>query len=387
MTDRPFGGRAPARPLAGVRVLDFSTLLPGPLATLLLAEAGAEVVKVERPGTGDEMRSYRPRFAGASANFALLNRGKRAVAADLKDPASAESIRRLAEGADVLVEQFRPGVMDRLGLGYRQLRERNPRLVYCSITGYGQDGPHAAKAGHDLNYVAEVGLLDVVRDATGAPSLPPALLADIAGGAYPAMMNIVLALVARDRSGRGTHLDVSMADNLRPFLYWALAEHASTGRWPAAGTGLIAGGSPRYRIYRTADGRYLAVAALEDRFWERFCELVGVPIELRDDEQDPDRTAAAVAERIGARTAAHWDAVLGQVDACCSVVRTLDEAAAAFDDTGTPHRVRDERFDVPALPVPIAAAFRGDGGPLGYPGLGQDNDLLSRDDDRRRNGA
>src|SRR5262245_1953715 len=177
------------RPLAGIRVLDFSTLLPGPLATLLLAESGAEVIKIERPGRGDEMRSYVPKFGADSVNFAMLNRGKRSIAIDLKAPDAIPRMRPLLESADVVVEQFRPGVMDRLGLGYEALKAINPRIIYCAITGWGQTGPKADIAAHDLNYVAESGMLALAAGADGAPVVPSALVADIAGGTYPAVIN------------------------------------------------------------------------------------------------------------------------------------------------------------------------------------------------------
>src|ERR1044071_930856 len=191
------------RPLEGVRVLDFSTLLPGPLATLMLAAAGAEVIKIERPGRGDEMRSYTPKFGADSVNFALLNRGKRSIAMDLKAPGAVEALKPLVESADVVVEQFRPGVMDRLGLGYEALKKINPKIVYCALTGYGQHGPRADVAAHDLNYVAESGMLSLAKGEAGSPTMPAALVADIAGGTYPAVINILLAL--RERDQRGGH--------------------------------------------------------------------------------------------------------------------------------------------------------------------------------------
>lgn len=184
MTAQHFSkSRAPlSLPLAGVRVVDFSTLLPGPLCSLLLAQAGADVIKVERPGRGDEMRTYAPHFDGDSINFALLNQGKKSAVLDLKNPAAMQEAIALVRSADVLVEQFRPGVMKRLGLGYEAMRAANPGLVYCAITGWGQDGPVASIAGHDLNYQAESGLLSLTAGADGAPVLPNMLAADIAGG-------------------------------------------------------------------------------------------------------------------------------------------------------------------------------------------------------------
>ena len=256
------------RPLEGVRVLDFSTLLPGPLATLLLAEAGAEVVKIERPGRGDDMRGYEPRLGADSVNFALLNRGKRSVALDLKSSGALDRLRPLLEQADVLVEQFRPGVMDRLGLGYEALSAIQPRLVYCAVTGYGQAGPNSGVAAHDLNYAAETGLLSIAAGNDGAPVVPAALVADIGGGTLPAVINVLLALRQRDRTGRGCKLDVSMSDNLFTFLYWALGNGHAAGLWPRPGGELVSGGSPRYQIYRTADDRFIAAAPLEEQFWK-----------------------------------------------------------------------------------------------------------------------
>lgn len=367
------------RPLAGIRVLDFSTLLPGPLATLILAEAGAEVIKIERPGGGDEMRSYRPRFGADSVNFALLNRGKRSIAIDLKAPGARERLLPLVKGADVLVEQFRPGVMERLGLGYEALAAVNPRLIYCAITGYGQEGPRCGVAAHDLNYVAEAGLLALGAAPDGAPVPPPALIADIGGGALPAVVNILLALRAREQSGRGTKLDIAMADNLFAFMYWALGNGFAAGAWPRPGGELVTGGSPRYRIYRTADGRHLAVAALEQKFWERFCALIGLEPALRDDARDPAATARAVAERIGARSAAEWRALLAGEDVCCSVVASLEEALA--DPHFRARRLFEHKLvaggrEIPALPVPLAAAFRAPPAAAGYPALGEANGLL-----------
>ena len=281
------------QPLAGIRVLDFTTLLPGPLATLLLAEAGAEVIKIERPGSGDEMRLYQPRFGGSSVNFALLNRGKRSIAFDLKASGAVDRMRPLIVSADVVVEQFRPGVMERLGLGWEQLSAINPRLVYCAITGYGADGPKAQVAAHDLNYLAETGLLSLAAGADGAPVVPPALIADIGGGAYPAVINILLGLAQRSHTGRGCRLDVAMTDNLFTFAYWAIGNGFAADAWPRPGGELVTGGSPRYNIYRTADGRFLAAAPLEDRFWNNFCDgdrpRSGIPRRCRRSRGEPPR--------------------------------------------------------------------------------------------------
>lgn len=350
-----------ALPLAGIRVLDFSNLLPGPLASLLLAEAGAEVVKVERPGVGDEMRGYEPAWAGASGNFALLNRGKTSLSADLKNDGDRAHIRELARAADVVIEQFRPGVMARLGLGYEALRVENPGLVYCSITGYGQTGERAQKAGHDLTYMAETGLLGLSRADDGAPVLPPVLAADIGAGAYPAVINILLALQQRARTGRGCHVDVAMCDNLFTFAYWGMSAGLAGGRWPRPGGELTTGGSPRYRIYRTADGEYLAAAPIEERFWKTFCDGIGLVEADRDDTSDPASTIRKVAERIAARTAAEWRQRFAGTDACVAVVESLEHALAdpAFSGRGLFDRVVGARgLAMTALPVPVDDGLR-----------------------------
>ena len=361
------------QPLSGIRVLDFSTLLPGPMATLMLAEAGAEVIKIERPGKGEDMRHYEPRFApDASAQFAMLNRGKHSMALDLKSPEAIQHLLPFVSAADVLVEQFRPGVMDRLGLGYEALSAINPRLIYCSITGYGQEGPSADVAAHDLNYQADAGLLGIAAGSDGAPVVPSALIADIAGGSYPAVINILLALRLRDATGRGAHIDIAMTDGLLPFLFWGIAMGASQGRWPRPGGELLSGGSPRYQIYRTADGRHLAAAALEDKFWANFCDAIELPQALRDDSKDPAATRKAVAELIAQRSAADWQARLAGRDVCCNLVKTLEEAMRdpQFQARGAFRRSVVTQDDaLPAISVPVAEPFRDPRTELGYPSL------------------
>jgi alpha-methylacyl-CoA racemase len=313
-------------PLQGLTVLDFSTLLPGPLATLFLAEAGAEVIKVERPG-GEDMRRFPPRFGSGSAPFAALNAGKKSVIVDLKTKEGRAGLRPLIERADILVEQFRPGVMERFGLGYEAVRAINPRIVYCSITGYGQTGPRAQEAGHDINYQAVTGLLSLSPGTPDVPSVPAALVADIAGGTMPAVMNILLALRQRDLTEEGCYLDIAMADAMFTFAWYALTEGFSTGRFPGSQENMLTGGSPRYGLYTTADGRFLAVGALEAKFWDAFCEGIGLPPDLKDDRRDPEATRAAIVSIVKGRTGAAWTAVLAPLDCCATVVTSLQAAA------------------------------------------------------------
>jgi crotonobetainyl-CoA:carnitine CoA-transferase CaiB-like acyl-CoA transferase len=368
------------QPLAGVKVLDFSTLLPGPLCSLLLAEAGAEVIKLERPGVGDEMRAYDHKVDDDSANFVLLNRGKQSVVVDLKSTHALSLLTPSIREADVLIEQFRPGVMERLGLGYGALAQINPRLVYCSITGFGQDGPRAREAAHDLNYMAATGMLGLTACGDGAPVLPPALVADIAGGAYPAMINILLALRQRDQSGKGVHLDIAMADNLFTLQYWGLANGA-VGEWPGTASDLVTGGSPRYQIYRTADSAFIAAAPLEDRFWDNFVSIIGLDTSALSGMAPAD-AIAAVAAAVVAHPAAYWEDRFANRDVCATRIVGLREARhaphfqlrALFDHTVT----TPSGTSLPALPVPIDAAFRGTRRSRRAPALGEHNALLNR---------
>ena len=350
-----------AQPLKDILVLDFSTLLPGPMATLMLSEAGAEVIKFERPGVGEDARHTEPKIDGESIGFAVLNHGKRSVAIDLKSRGAVERLRPLIEKADVLVEQFRPGVMDRLGLGYDALREINPGLIYCSITGYGQTGPKASAAGHDLNYVGDAGILSLSRGPDDQPTAPFGLVADIGGGTYPAVMNILLALIARQASGQGTHLDIAMSEGAFAFAYWAHAEGVIAGQNIKNGGSRLTGGLARYRLYTAADGRQIAVGALEEKFWQSFCDVIGLPVALRDDWSDPNACAAEVARRLREHPSTHWEALLAAADCCCSVVKTPAEAAhdphfKARDVFG--RAVKISGRNAPALPLPIAPEFR-----------------------------
>ena len=365
-------------PLANVRVLDFTTLLPGPFATLILAEAGAEVVKIERPG-GEEMRDGRPRAGDQGLLFAMLNRGKKSIEIDLKEAGAARRLRPLIESADVLVEQFRPGVMARLGLDWESVRAVNPRIVYCSITGYGQTGPKALVAGHDLNYCAETGFLSMTRGADGKPNIPQTQIADIGAGSYPAVMNIMFALWGAQRTGEGAWLDISMCDNLFPFLWAPMALGRATGGWPEGNDMYLTGGTARYQIYRTRDDRFVACGALEQKFWDNFCACIGLDDALRDDEKDPQATAAGVAARIAGRDAADWQERFAGRDVCAVVVRSLDEALAdaQFADRGLfAHTLDGGDRTLPALSVPVAPPVRGTPGAASAPVLGSSNAML-----------
>jgi alpha-methylacyl-CoA racemase len=368
-----------AQPLSGVVVLDFTTLLPGPLATLMLAEAGAEVIKIERPG-GEELRRFPPQIDGESAVYALLNRLKKSVVLDLKAADARVRLAPLVARCDVVVEQFRPGVMARLGLGYDEVKAVNPRAVYCSITGYGHGGPRCNEAGHDLNYLAATGLLSLAPGPAGHPTVPPALIADIAGGAMPAVMNILLGLRRRDATGEGCFIDVAMADAMFTFAWHALASGFAGQGFPAPGAGRLTGGSPRYRLYQTREGRLVACAALEQKFWLAFCAAIGLPAAFINDSVDAALTAAAVAGIIASRTAPEWAPVFAAADCCVTIVTDLEQAIA------DPHFAGRGLFDhrivttagtaIPALPIPIDAGFRTAPQAVATTRPGADNEMI-----------
>jgi crotonobetainyl-CoA:carnitine CoA-transferase CaiB-like acyl-CoA transferase len=338
----------------------------------LLAEAGADVIKIER-ASGDDMREYSPKIGADSVNFSLLNRGKKSIVADLKDPEIITKIQHLIAEADVLVEQFRPGVMDRLGLGYETVAKMNPRLVYCSITGFGQAGPSAQIAAHDINYQARAGMVALSADRHGAPFVPPVLTADLAGGAYPAVMNILLGLRKRDLDGHGCHLDVAMADNLFTLMYWGLGNGWAANRWPSPSQELITGGSQRYQIFQTLDDKFLAAAPLEEKFWINFLTLIGM-IELQFVE-DARLVTARIAKVMAQRTAAEWLSIFDGHDVCVTEVVGLEQA------TQDPHFVERGIFKrtlktsdgtvMNALPTPLSLEFLGQDFSVSSPSLGQ----------------
>lgn len=365
--------------LSDILVLDFTTLLPGPLATLMLAEAGAEVIKVERPD-GEDMRKFSPHFDGEAAAFALLNRGKKSVALDLKRKTDRERLWPIIARTDVLVEQFRPGVMERLGLDYKTIAKANPRIIYCSISGYGQEGPRAGEAGHDINYIAATGLLALQTGPADRPVMPPGLIADIGGGSMPAVINILLGLRQRDVTGRGCHLDIAMADAIFTFAWYALAIGQTTGKFPGPGELRHTGGSPRYQLYPTKDGKLVACGALEQKFWLGFCDAIGLPEPLMNDTSDPVATRSAVARIIASETAKYWRPKLAATNCCVNIVTSLEEAVRDphFVERGLfAHRVAGPTgVEMPALPVPISANLRGVFNSKPVPKLGAHSDAL-----------
>ena len=296
--------------LDGIVVLDFTRLLPGPFCTQLLCNLGADVIKIEDPQLGDYMRAVPPTIDDTSYPFLMVNRGKRSLAVDLKTPEGQEILRRLARRADVVVEQFRPGVMTRLGVDYDGLAMMNPRLVYCSFSGYGQTGPYKDLPGHDINFEALAGILAVTGNRDDRrPAIPGVPIADLAAG-FNAALAILAALRTRDATGRGEFIDVAIYDTAVVLMMLGLARYLATGEEPVAGETLLTGVFPFYNLYETEDGRWLAVATVEPKFWTRMCELVGAP-DLLDQQFAEGEARAAVAQTLAAkfreRTLESWE--------------------------------------------------------------------------------
>jgi alpha-methylacyl-CoA racemase len=316
--------------LGGLRVLDLTRLLPGGFCSQLLADFGADVIKVEDTGMGDYVRWAPPYYEGVEpsargALFLSLNRGKRSIRLDLKSEPGKAVLLRLARDADVLLEGFRPGVLDRLGVGYERLRRENPRLVYCAITGYGQAGPDRQRSGHDLNYLGLNGILGLSGEPGGPPVPSAAQIADVGGGALMAAVGILVALQERQRSGEGQMVDCSMFDGSLSFLAMLAAEALAGGPTPRRGELRLAGGIVCYRPYRCADG-YVTLGALEPKFWSAFCGGVGRE-DLTDHAFDPPGSDAhrALSEIFAQRTRDQWRAFASEHDCCLEPVMDLDE--------------------------------------------------------------
>lgn len=332
-----------SRALEGVRVLDLTRLLPGPYATYVLTGYGADVVKVEDTGNGDYARHSPPlECSGFGAAFTASNAGKRSVALDLKNAEHVEAFLHLIDGADVLVESFRPGIMQRLGLGQEVLRRRNPRLIYCSITGFGQLSDIAKLAGHDLNFEGLSGLL-AQRPARPAsndqPAQPPALLGDLVGGSYSAVIAIMAAVLEQRTSGQGRFIDISITHGAMALMPLETVATLNQERSVPFGESHLTGGHPFYGLYPTADGRMVALGALEPKFWRVFCQHNGLDDLLVPGFDPMGEAAQPLRERLTTllktRTAAEWEKLGREWDCCMSPVLSVPEALARVHDDGS----------------------------------------------------
>lgn len=316
--------------LSNIRVLDLTQLLPGALCTLILADLGAEVIKIEKPHGGDPFRQTPPIRGDMGAYFRILNRNKKSVTINIHDEKGREVLLKLIPKTDVIIESFRPGMMDRLGLSYEKLAAINPRIIYCALTGFGQYGPDAAQPSHDINLLALSGILDLIGTMNGPPVVPPIQIAG-AGGGIQAALGIVTALLGRERTGFGQRLDVALLDCLTPFLYLATAEQDSYEDLIRRGETHVGGGSACYNVYETKDGRYIALGCLEERFWCNLCKALDVPEMVSELHAPPPRQQEMMARlrRIFlTRERDEWLMLLRENGVLVSPVNTLREAFA-----------------------------------------------------------
>ncbi|MGW8465305.1 CaiB/BaiF CoA transferase family protein [Pseudomonas sp. CLCA07] len=316
-------------PLASLKVLDFSTLLPGPFASLLLADMGAEVLRIESPTRMDLLRVLPPHDQGISASHAYLNRNKRSLALDLKQPESLEVIKQLLADYDIVLEQFRPGVMERLGLGYEVLKAINPKLIYVSITGYGQTGPYKDRAGHDINYLALAGLASYTGRADSGPLPLGMQVADVAGGSLHGVIGLLAAVIARQQTGQGQHLDVSMTDCVFSLNAMAGAGYLACGAEPGREDQMLNGGS-FYDYYRTRDGRWLSVGSLEPAFMRQLCTALGLEelasLGLSPQPANQKKLKDALMTEFEKHDFTDLCALFAELDACVEPVLSLSEA-------------------------------------------------------------
>ncbi len=322
------------KPLRGIRVLDLTRLLPGPVATMHLADMGAQVIKIEDPDVGDYARSMGPVRNEVSQFFVAVNRGKDMLKLDLKQPDQLARFLQMVETADVVVESFRPGVMQKLGLGWEALKQRNPKLVMCAISGYGQDGPFAHLAGHDINYVGLAGMLEQNVGPERVPALPNLQVGDLLGGAQSAVQGILAALLGVRNDGRGRFVDISMTDSVFAHNIMPLVAVNNFGRSAPPGADLLTGGVPCYNVYRTRDDRFIAVGALELKFWQKCCDLLERPdLKCRHwslgreiGGADAQAVKAELDMIFASRSMQEWSMLFADADCCVTPVLRADEA-------------------------------------------------------------
>ncbi len=344
------------RPLDGITILDLTRLLPGGYATLLMADLGADVIKVEEPGRGDYIRWTPPLVGELSSAHIALNRNKRSISLNLKHEGGRAAFERLSRDADVVIESFRPGVMERLGLGWEHLHDLNPRLIYCAISGYGQDGPRSQAAGHDVNYMGYAGALSIMGEEGRRPVIPGLQIGDLAGGGMAAVIALLAALVQREKTGTGDFCDVSMMDGVISWLSIHAAEFVATKKVPERELMHLSGAYPCYRVYSAADG-FLSVGALEPQFWSALCRAIDRPDLEGDAFAMGERRTAVIAELeelFAMKTRAQWMEMLAGLDVC---VAPVNDFAEAFDDPQARHR---EMFVDGELPDGGAWTFVGD---------------------------
>ena len=315
-------------PLKGLRMLDLSRLLPGPYCSLLLADLGVEVLKVEDREKGDYMRKMGPVRNKDSADFLALNRNKKSMTLNLKMDEGREIFYRLIKTYDIVLESYRPGVMDRLGIGYQELKKRNPRVILCSLSGYGQDGPYRERSGHDINYIGLGGILELTRTAQGTPVPPGVQIADIGGGAMMAAIAILTAIIHRQKTGEGQYLDISMLDGVISWLSIQLGRYFMDQELSKREDMVLAGRYACCQIYPTKDGRHMSLGALEQKYWKNFCEAIGrIDLVQRQFVEGNERVMIIeeIQKLFETKTQKEWVSFFKNIDACCEPILTIEE--------------------------------------------------------------
>jgi crotonobetainyl-CoA:carnitine CoA-transferase CaiB-like acyl-CoA transferase len=325
------------RPLENIKVLDLTRLAPGPFCTMILGDMGADVLRIQEPGTPGGRRAEQAGAAGtelpsvvgaADSPFATHMRNKRSIGLNLKQPESKEIFFRLVEGADVLVEEMRPGVSKRLGIDYDALNKINPRLVYCSITGYGQTGPYRERAGHDINYLGLAGALCLIGEKGGKPAIPLNLIGDLSGGSLFGVIGILLALLAREKTGHGQYVDTSMTDGVVSLLTFPFSEYFEKGKIAKRGEHAISGGLPCYNVFKTKDDQYISIGSIEPWFYANLCRIIGredlISYQIAPPEKQ-EEIFRIFSEIFKQKTRDEWDQDLNRLDLCAGKVLNPDE--------------------------------------------------------------
>jgi len=314
--------------LTGQKMLDLSRLLPGPYASLLLADLGMEILKIEDLEMGDYMRKMGPARKEDSAYFLAVNRNKKSMTLNLKIKEGKEIFFKLIDTYDVILESFRPGVMDRLGTGYEALKKRNPRIILCSLSGYGQDGPYQERSGHDINYMGLGGVLDLIGEKDGPPVIPGVQMADLGAGGMMSAIAILAAIIHRGKTGEGQHLDVSMLDGVISWLSIHAGKYFMDGELPKRGEMFLTGRFACYHVYETKDGRYMSLGALEPKFWGNFCETIArrdLTFKQYVEGEERDRLIEEIQNILRTKTQKEWADIFKNADACCEPVLNLEE--------------------------------------------------------------
>lgn len=370
-------------PLEGIKVLDLTRLLPGPLCTLMLADLGAEILKVEPPGGGDYTRWFPPVRSEMSSAFAALNRNKRSLAIDLKNPHGVEAIKRIIPKVDVLLEGFRPGVMARFGLDYESVKAMNPGIVYASISGYGQTGPLAQRAGHDINYLARTGVLSVMAADKQAPIVPGIQIADVTGGSWMGVSHVLAGLFRKERTGEGCFCDIAMTEGLLPYLVMEMGNISGGAPQPEAGRTMLGGGAPCYNVYRCKGDGFLAVGSLEPKFWMGVLQALDC-LDLMDDGLSLNEEGAATKEALQTllltKTREEWADFFAKLDVCVEPVMSIpevqeDEHAKARGYFQSYEHPTEGPMTTPRSPFFLVGVEPPE--PVGAPGLGENSkDIL-----------